>query len=84
MNDIIFLAARKPELGKSCEDYLKVPFKEAINLVGRRQVFIHKGIAYVPLKELYSIAAAHFRTRMSQELIKANKALPMIMKDQRL
>jgi DNA primase large subunit len=44
---------------------LKVPFKEATSLIARRAVFLSKGIAYVPLKELYSIAAAHFRSRLS-------------------
>jgi DNA primase large subunit len=33
-------------------DFVRVPFKEAISLVGRRAVFLHQGIAYVPLKEL--------------------------------
>jgi DNA primase large subunit len=32
--------------------FVKVPFKEAISLVGRRAVFIHAGIAYVPIVEL--------------------------------
>jgi DNA primase large subunit len=52
-------------LGKEAKDFIKVPFKEAVSLVARRAVYLHKGIAYVPLKELYSIAAAHFRTRLS-------------------
>lgn len=33
---------------------------------------------------MQSIASAHFRARLSQELIKAYKHLPLIMKDQRL
>ena len=33
-------------------DFVKVPFKEAISLVGRRAVFLHMGIAYVPMREL--------------------------------
>lgn len=62
-------------------NYLKVPFKEALSLVGRRQVFIDKGIAYVPLKELTSIASAHFRARLAAELVKAFRFLPAIIKD---
>lgn len=31
------------------ESYLRVPFKEALSLVGKRSVFLHKGIAYVPI-----------------------------------
>ena len=65
-------------------NYLKVPFKEALSLVARRQVFISKGIAYVPVKELTSIASAHFRARLASELVKAYRFLPSIIKDQRL
>ena len=61
--------------------YLKVPFKEALSLVSRRQVFIDKGIAYVPVKELTSIASAHFRARLASELVKAYRFLPAIIKD---
>ena len=65
-------------------DFVKVPFREAISLVGRRAVFLHMGIAYVPIKELQQITTAHFRARLSGELIKAFKYLPQILKDERL
>ena len=65
-------------------NYLKVPFKEALSLVARRQVFIDRGIAYVPIKELTSIASAHFRARLASELVKAFRFLPVIIKDNRL
>ena len=44
--DIAFNAPR----GKPVQagDYIKVPFKEALNLVATRQVYVRKGIAYVP------------------------------------
>jgi len=32
--------------------FLRVPFKEALTLVGKRSVFLHKGIAYVPISQL--------------------------------
>ena len=57
-------------------DFVKVPFREAIALVGRRAVFLHQGIAFVPIRELLQIATAHFRARLSGELIKAFKYLP--------
>ena len=63
---------------------MKVPFKEAISLVGRRAVFINAGIAYVPIVELRQIAVAHFRAHISQELNKAFKYFPQFMKDERL
>ena len=31
------------------DDYLKVPFKEALPLIAKRQVFLLKGIAFVPI-----------------------------------
>ena len=64
--------------------YLRVPFKEALSLVGRRSVFLHKGIAYVPINQLQSIACSHFRYKLSTELVKAYKYLPAILKDQRI
>lgn len=68
----------------SASNFIKVPFKESLTLVGRRQVFLHKGMAFVPIKDLQSIASSHFRYRLSQELMKAYKHLPLILKDQRL
>jgi len=48
--NIIFNATKIEE--QRAENYLKVPFKEALFLVSRRSVFVHKGIAFVPLREL--------------------------------
>lgn len=45
---------------------------------------MHRGIAYVPLNKLTTIAQAHFRARLAQELSKASKFLILIMKDQRI
>jgi DNA primase large subunit len=64
--------------------FLRVPFKEALSLVGKRSVFLHKGIAYVPINQLQSIACSHFRQKLSHELIKAYKYLPTILKDSRI
>jgi DNA primase large subunit len=61
--------------------FIKVPFKESLALIGRRQVFLHKAIAFVPISDLKSIASSHFRAKLSQELMKAYKHLPMILKD---
>jgi DNA primase large subunit len=53
-------------------------------LVGRRIVFLHKGIAYVPVKELTTILCAHFRAKVSAELVRAYKYWPEIIKDDRI
>jgi DNA primase large subunit len=63
---------------------VKVPFKEAISLIGKKSVFVHRGIAYVPITELLTITTEHFRARISKELAKASKHLPMIYKDSRM
>ena len=34
------------------EDFIKVPFKDAIQLVNNRQVFLNKGIAFVHISDL--------------------------------
>lgn len=52
--------------------------------MARRSVFIHKGIAFVPIKELNQIACSHFRYKLSQELMKAYKHMPTILKDMRI
>ena len=65
-------------------NFLRVPFKEALALVGKRSVFLHKGTAYVPINALQSIACSHFRQKLSIELIKAYKYLPGILKDSRI
>ena len=53
-------------------------------MVAKRNVFVRKGIAYVPLRDLTTIAQSHFRARLASELFKASKFLPLIMKDQRI
>lgn len=47
-------------------------------------MYLIKGTAYVPIAELYSIAQSQFRARLAQELMKAYKVLPMILKDLRI
>ena len=74
----------KKEDSPLASNFVRVPFKDAVSLVGRRAVFLYQGFAYVPIKELQQIASAHFRSKLSQELNKAFKFLPQIMKDERL
>ena len=38
------------------ENYVKVPFKDALSLVHNKQVWLHKGFAYVHIQDLKSIA----------------------------
>jgi DNA primase large subunit len=66
------------------EDFIKVPFKDALSLVNQRQVFLHRGIAYVHIDNLASIARSQFRAKLMSELVMAYKHLSTILKDQRV
>lgn len=66
------------------ENYVKVPFKDSLSLVHNKQVWLHKGFAYVHIQDLKSIAKSQFRAKLMQELIRAYKYLPTILRDTRL
>lgn len=57
-------------------EYIKVPFKEALSLISSGRVFMNKGFAYVHLSELSTIAKNQFKNRLSKELSKAYNFLP--------
>ena len=42
--------------------YYKVPFTQATDLIGRREVYLEAGFAYVPLQRVVAIVVARFRT----------------------
>ena len=46
--------------------YYRVPFVEAIDLIGRREVYLEKGYAYVPAAKLHAIVVARFRSALSR------------------
>ncbi|EQC39871.1 hypothetical protein, variant [Saprolegnia diclina VS20] len=50
------------------EVYVKVPFTEAIDLIGQRKVFLKAGTAYVPFEHLVTILFARFRSTLSKHL----------------
>ena len=43
----------------------KIPFKHALDLVGKKEVFLRNGVAYVPLDKLVSILVHRFRHTLS-------------------
>jgi len=69
---------------RKAENFIKVPFKDALGLVKDRQVFLHKGTAFVHIKNLNTIARSQFRAKLMSEMVKAYKFLPTILKDARL
>ncbi|GAB9467772.1 DNA primase [Globisporangium polare] len=66
--------------------YFKVPFTEALDLVGTRRVYLEAGVAYVPFDHVVSILHSAFRANLSKQLAAAfrkyNRSL--ISKDDRL
>ena len=64
--------------------YYRVPFLEAIDLIGRREVYLEKGYAYVPQAKLHSIVVSRFRASLSRSLAKASGSLAAAAADPRL
>ena len=46
-----------------------IPFTHALDLVATRQVFVRKGMAYIPASKLLHIVTAKFRTNLSRQLV---------------
>jgi DNA primase large subunit len=72
--------------GTSNASYFKVPFIEALDLVGNRKVYLEKGIAFVPFDHVVSILIARFRANLSQQLASAFRKFnrSIVSKDERL
>jgi DNA primase large subunit len=59
-----------------------VPFTQALDLVQHRQVFVNKGMAYIPESKLLPLVTARFRTNLSRQLLALN-AVPITPELQR-
>jgi DNA primase large subunit len=61
-----------------------VPFTQALDLVGHRQVFVKKGMAYIPESKLLSLVTARFRTNLSRQLalVSATPTTPTLQRTQ--
>ena len=64
--------------------YYRVPFVEAVDLIGRREVYLERGKAYVPAAKLHAIVVARFRAALSRSLAKASSSLAAATADPRL
>ena len=53
-------------------EYYRVPFLQALELIGRRQCYVAEGYAYVPLDRVVSIIVAKFRSALSRSLAYAS------------
>lgn len=70
--------------GDSGTRYYTVAFEEVPALVRYRRVFLHKGVAYVPERNVLDIVAAQFRSKLSLALVTASKAVGLADGDQRM
>lgn len=59
------------------------PKQQALDLVAHRQVFLERGLAYVPVERLVSIIVARFRATLSRGLLDAFSSYPYILADTR-
>ncbi|XP_068137529.1 DNA primase large subunit [Hyperolius riggenbachi] len=65
-------------------EFYKVPFQAALDLVRPRKVFLSKGFAFVPPKDIVTIILNDFRTRLSKALALSARSLPVVQSDERL
>ncbi|XP_010887300.1 DNA primase large subunit isoform X2 [Esox lucius] len=66
------------------QDFYKVPFQDALDLVRTRKVYLKEGFVYVPHMEIVTIVLNDFRTRLSKALALTARSLPAVQSDERL
>ncbi|KAI1894728.1 hypothetical protein AGOR_G00118740 [Albula goreensis] len=66
------------------QDFYKVPFQDALDLVRLRKVFLRQGYAYIPHQDIVTIVLNDFRTRLSKALALTARSLPVVQSDERL
>lgn len=64
--------------------FYKVPFQAALDLVRPRKVFLSKGFAFIPHKDIVMLILNDFRTRLSKALALSARSLPIVQSDERL
>lgn len=66
------------------QDFYKVPFQDALDLVRTRKVYLKEGYAYIPHDDIVTIVLNDFRTRLSKALALTARSLPAVHSDERL
>ncbi|XP_074531963.1 DNA primase large subunit [Halichoeres trimaculatus] len=66
------------------QDFYKVPFQDALDLVRTRKVYLKAGYAYIPHQDIVTIVLNDFRTRLSKALALTARSLPAVQSDERL
>lgn len=64
--------------------FYRVPFVQALSLIGNRSVYLERGMAFVPLNRVVSILITKFRTHLSRALALAASAFEVIGGDSRI
>ncbi|KAF8541477.1 eukaryotic and archaeal DNA primase, large subunit-domain-containing protein [Trichophaea hybrida] len=78
------LLAATPAMKQLDESYYKVDWERVPDLVGRREVLLRDGKAYVPSSQISSIVVAEFTSRLDNALELTARALPRLDEDDRL
>ncbi len=50
------------------EEFVKVPWTHVTDLVAKRHVLLHKGFAYVPSSDFFSVISSRFRDQLEGEM----------------
>ncbi|XP_069000175.1 DNA primase large subunit [Embiotoca jacksoni] len=66
------------------QDFYKVPFQDALDLVRTRRVYLKAGYVYIPHQDIVTIALNDFRTKLSKALALTARSLPAVHSDERL
>lgn len=66
------------------QDFYKVPFQDALDLVKMRKVYLKAGYVYIPHQDIVTIVLNDFRTRLSKALALTARSLPVVHSDERL
>uniref|UniRef100_A0A8C6TJP1 DNA primase large subunit n=1 Tax=Neogobius melanostomus TaxID=47308 RepID=A0A8C6TJP1_9GOBI len=66
------------------QDFYKVPFQDALDLVKTRKVYLKGGYVYIPHTDIVTIVLNDFRTRLSKALALTARSLPIVHSDERL
>ncbi|CCG83107.1 DNA primase large subunit [Taphrina deformans PYCC 5710] len=66
------------------ESYFKVDWTKVPDLIAMRKVYLHAGMAYVPVSEQFSLISAEYANRLVAALELTARALPRLDEDDRL
>ncbi|XP_068613145.1 DNA primase large subunit-like [Brachionichthys hirsutus] len=66
------------------QDFYKVPFQDALDLLRTRKAYLKAGYVYIPHQDIVAIVLNDFRMRLSKALTLTARSLPAVHSDERL